>query len=240
VLLGYFGETLAAANCGGCDNCLAPRETYDGTVDAQKFLSCVYRVRQKSGFDFGINQIVEVLTGAETENVLKWDHHTVSTYGLGKHRSRAEWKEIGRELVRLGYLRQVAEKFNVLQLTEAGQDALKQRQSLRLTKAMVVPTAAGLSKAAKRRSGEIVCDETLFERLRRLRKQLADERSVPPYIVFSDVALRQMARYYPVKPNEFTRISGVGERKLADFGADFMAEIEGYLSDNPRRSFVDN
>jgi ATP-dependent DNA helicase RecQ len=240
VLLGYFGETLPGPNCGGCDNCLAPRETYDGTVDAQKFLSCVYRVRQKSGFDFGLNQIVEVLTGAETENVLKWDHHTVSTYGLGKHRSRAEWKEIGRELVRLGFLRQVAEKFNVLQLTEAGQEALKQRQSLRLTKAMVVPAAAGLSKAAKRRSGEIVCDETLFERLRRLRKQLADKRSVPPYIVFSDVALRQMARYYPVKPNEFTRISGVGERKLVDFGADFMAEIEGYLSDNPRRSFVDN
>ncbi|MEA2207180.1 MAG: ATP-dependent helicase RecQ [Blastocatellia bacterium] len=240
VLLGYFGETLPGPNCGGCDNCIAPRETYDGTVDAQKFLSCVYRVRQKSGFDFGINQIVEVLTGAETENVLKWDHHTVSTYGLGKHRSRPEWKEIGRELVRLGYLRQVTEKFNVLQLTEAGQQALKQRQSLRLTKAMVVPGATGLSKAAKRRSGEIVCDETLFERLRRLRKQLADQRSVPPYIVFSDVALRQMARYYPVKPNEFTRISGVGERKLADFGADFMAEIEGYLSDNPRRSFADN
>jgi ATP-dependent DNA helicase RecQ len=240
VLLGYFGETLPGPNCGGCDNCLAPRETYDGTLDAQKFLSCVYRVRQKSGFDFGINQIVEVLTGAETENVLKWNHHTVSTYGLGKHRSRAEWKEVGRELVRLGYLRQMAEKFNVLQLTEAGQEALKQRQSLRLTKAMVVPTAAGLSKAAKRRSGEIVCDETLFERLRRLRKQLADERSVPPYIVFSDVALRQMARYYPVKPNEFTRISGVGERKLADFGADFMAEIEGYLSDNPRRIYSDS
>jgi len=240
VLLGYFGETYAEPNCGGCDNCLNPRATYDGTLDAQKFLSCVFRVRQKSGFDFGINQIVEVLTGAETENVLKWDHQTVSTYGLGKHRSRVEWKEIGRELVRLGYLRQLAEKFNVLQLTAEGQAALKQRQSLRLTKAIAVPKPDGLGKARKRRAGEITCDEALFERLRRLRKKLADERSVPPYIIFSDVALRQMARYYPVKRNEFTRISGVGERKLADFGADFMAEIAVYLTTNPRQRFSDD
>jgi ATP-dependent DNA helicase RecQ len=210
-------------------------------VDAQKFLSCVYRIRQKSGFDFGINQIVEVLTGAETENVLKWDHHTVSTYGLGKDRSRAEWKMIGRELVRLGYLRQLAEKFNVLQLTEEGQAALKKRQSLRLTKAIITPKPpSGISKLRKPRAGEIACDEALFERLRRLRKKLADQRSVPPYIIFSDVALRQMAHYYPVKRSQFIRINGVGERKLADFGADFIAQIEAYLRDNPRQRFADD
>lgn len=241
MLLGYFGETFSEPNCGGCDNCLTPRETYDGTLDAQQFLSCVYRVRQKSGFDFGINQIVEVLTGAETENVLKWDHHTISTYGVGNHRSRAEWKVIGRELVRMGYLRQVAEKFNVLQLTGEGQEALKQRQPMRLTKPIAKPKAATpTAKPGKRRAGEIVCDEALFERLRRLRKKLADQRGVPPYIVFSDVALRQMAHYYPTNRSQFSRINGVGERKLADFGADFMAEIAVYLTGNPRQRFADD
>jgi ATP-dependent DNA helicase RecQ len=240
VLLSYFGETFAEPNCGGCDNCLTPRETYDGTLDAQKFLSCVYRVREKSGFDFGMNQIVEVLTGAETENVSKWDHHTVSTYGIGKDRERAEWKMIGRELIRLGYLRQLVEKFNVLALTDKGQAVLRQRQSLQLTKPIAKPKPPSPAKVGRRRAGEIVCDEALFERLRRLRKKLADQRAVPPYIVFSDVALRQMAHYYPVNRSQFSRINGVGERKLEEFGTDFMAEIEEYLAANPRQSFVDN
>src|SRR5204863_2058360 len=99
-LLHYFGETFAQENCGACDNCVSPRETYDGTLAAQKFLSCIYRVRQQSGFDFGINQIAEVLTGADTENLRKWHHQKVSTYGIGREHSRAEWKMIGRELIR--------------------------------------------------------------------------------------------------------------------------------------------
>jgi ATP-dependent DNA helicase RecQ len=240
VLLRYFGENFREPNCGGCDNCLSPRQTYDGTLDAQKFLSCVFRIREKSGFDFGINQIVEVLTGAETENILKWHHQTISTYGIGKDRSRAEWKVIGRELVRLGYLRQLAEKFNVLQLTAEGQAALKQRLNLQLTKPLVKPKAPSTAKAGKRPAGEIVCDEALFDRLRRLRKKLADERGVPPYIVFSDVALRQMAHYYPVNRTQFSRINGVGERKLEEFGVGFMAEIAAHLASHPRQRFADN
>jgi ATP-dependent DNA helicase RecQ len=226
-LLRYFGEEFDEPNCGSCDNCLTPRETYDGTLAGQKFLSCVYRVREKSGINFGINQIVEVLAGAETENVLKWDHHTVSTYGIGKDLSRVEWKTIGRELIRLGYLRQVPEKFNVLQLTEPGQAALRERQSIRLTKSVTAP------KQRPARVGEISCDEVLFERLRHLRKRLADERSVPPYIVFSDVSLRQMARDYPANEEQFAQISGVGEQKLKRFGEIFILEIVNYLRANP-------
>ncbi|MDX6406161.1 MAG: ATP-dependent helicase RecQ [Blastocatellia bacterium] len=226
-LLRYFGEDFQTANCGGCDNCLTPRETYDGTLAGQKFLSCVFRVREKSGIYFGINQIVEVLSGAETENVLKWDHQTVSTYGIGKEFSRVEWRNIGRELIRLGYLRQVAEKFNVLQLTEQGEAALRERQPIRLTKSVIV------TKTAQPRAGEISCDEGLFEQLRRLRKRLADERGVPPYIVFSDVSLRQMARYYPSNESEFAQISGVGEQKLKRFGKVFLSAIAKYRRDNP-------
>ena len=232
-LLRYFGEDFRESNCGGCDNCLTPRETFDGTLAGQKFLSCVFRVREKSGFDFGINQIVEVLSGAETENILKWDHQTVSTYGIGKELSRVEWRTIGRELVRLGYLRQAAEKFNVLQLTDQGAAALRERQSIRLTKAVAV------TKPAKARAGEISCDEELFERLRRLRKRLADARGVPPYIVFSDVSLRQMARSYPTNESEFGQISGVGEQKLKRFGKRFISEIAAYLRANQAKSRSD-
>ena len=229
-LLRYFGEDFRENSCGGCDNCLTPRETYDGTLAGQKFLSCVFRVREKSGFDFGINQIVEVLVGAETENILKWDHQNVSTYGIGKEISRVEWRTIGRELVRLGYLRQAAEKFNVLQLTDQGAAALRERQSIRLTRAVTV------AKPPKARAGEISCDEALFDRLRRVRKMLADRRGVPPYIVFSDVSLRQMARLYPSNEEEFARVNGVGERKLKEFGGLFMAEIAAYRRANPTQS----
>jgi ATP-dependent DNA helicase RecQ len=225
-LLRYFGEDFRENNCGGCDNCLTPRETYDGTLAGQKFLSCVYRVREKSGINFGINQIVEVLAGAETENIIKWDHHTVSTYGIGKELSRVEWRTIGRELIRMGYLRQAAEKFNVLQLTDQGQAALRERQSIRLTR------SATVKKPAQPRAGEISCDEDLFERLRQLRKRLADERGVPPYIVFSDVSLRQMARQYPSNEAEFAQISGVGEQKLKRFGKIFLSAIANYRRDN--------
>jgi len=234
-LLAYFGEEFSADGCGACDNCLSPRETFDGTIAAQKFLSCVYRTRQQSGFDFGINQIAEVLTGANTENVRKWQHEKVSTYGIGKEQSNVEWKAIGRELIRLGLVEQRLEKskFNVLALTNEGLAVLKQRKSVKLTKPMSSP------EPAVRHVGEIACDESLFERLRELRKKLADERDVPAYIIFSDVALRQMARNYPESENDFARISGVGEKKLREFGEIFLNEIALHLATNPRQIFAE-
>jgi ATP-dependent DNA helicase RecQ len=233
-LLGYFGEQFEPEDCGACDNCLSPRETYDGTLAAQKFLSCVYRVRQQSGFDFGLNQLVEVLTGASTENVRKWRHEKLSTYGIGRENTRPQWKTIGRELVRLGFVSQAADKFNVMALTPAGLAWLKQRKPVTLTKPVSAP------EPKTRRIGDIACDEVLFERLRQLRKRLADERGVPPYIVFSDVALRQMARDYPANEREFTRISGVGEKKLREFGSVFLSEISEHLVSQPRQIFADD
>jgi ATP-dependent DNA helicase RecQ len=241
-LLRYFGEEFREPNCGACDNCLTPRETYDGTVEAQKFLSCVYRLREKSGFDFGVNQVAEVLTGAQTEKVLKWDHQSVSTYGIGKEHSRAQWILIGRELARLGYVRQMPEKFNVLQVTDEGRRALKEREPIVIAKPIAPLKPEKLPAARKYHGrdygvGAIECDEKLFDRLRRLRKKIADERSLPAYIIFSDVSLRQMARHYPTTESEFARINGVGERKLADFGKVFMESISTYLRGNPRLSF---
>ena len=231
-LLGYFGEDWPEGGCGACDNCLTPRETFDGTLAAQKLLSCVYRVRQKSGFGFGLNHIIEVLTGGATEAVRKWGHETVSAYGIGQEMKRGEWQAIGRELVRLGLLRQSAEKFATVELTEDGLEVLRSRRPITLTKPVAIA-----EKKARTRKGEIACDERLFEILRRLRKEIADSRNVPAYVIFGDVTLREMARGYPTTEREFTNLSGVGAKKLDEFGAQFMDATTKYLRENPRQSF---
>ncbi len=231
-LLGYFGETWPEENCGGCDNCLTPRETFDGTLAAQKLLSCVYRVRQKTGFGFGLNHIIEVLTGGATDAVRKWGHEQVSAYGIGKEMKRGEWQSIGRELIRLGLLRQTAEKFATVELTEDGLDALRTRQTITLTKP---PPIA--DKRPRTRRGDIECDELLFAQLRKLRKEIADSRDVPAYVIFGDVTLREMARDYPTTAREFGNLTGVGSKKLDEFGAPFMDAITKYLRENPRQRF---
>ncbi len=245
-LLAYFGEVYgghaeaegevgtAPPDCGACDNCLSPRATFDGTIAAQKLMSCVFRVRQAGSFGVGLNHIIEVLTGAQSERVLKWGHQKLTTYGIGNEHTRAEWAAMGRELVRLGHLRQTADKFPVIELTEAGLAALKARTKITLTKPVTAP------EKTVSHIGEITCDELLFEKLRRLRKELADARSVPSYIIFSDVALRQMARVYPQTEAEFSRISGVGASKLRDFGAQFLEEITAHLRANPKQIFADD
>lgn len=224
-LLNYFAETFAGENCNGCDNCLSPRETWDATVAAQKFLSCVYRIQERSGFGLGVTHVVEVLTGKNSEKVRKFGHETLSTYGIGKEHGRDEWAAIGRELVRFGLLRQEAERFNVLSLTAEGKEALRSRRPIQLTRQ---PQRQD-QETKRHQAGEVECDEALFEKLRELRKKLADERSVPAYIIFSDVSLRQMARSYPASPAELAQISGVGERKLAEFGDLFVAAIVAHL-----------
>ncbi len=236
-LLRYFGETYPSDNCGGCDNCLAPRATFDGTLAAQKLLSCVFRIRQRSQFGMGLNHVVEVLTGADTDKIRSWGHEQLSTYGIGREHSRGAWQAIGRELVRIGYLRQAPGKYSTLELTGEGLEALRERKKIVLTKPMAAPAAA---PDRTPRAGAIGCDEELFERLRQLRKTLADERLVPAYIVFSDVALRQMARFYPASDDDFSRISGVGEKKLAEYGAAFLAEIAAHLQTHPRQIFAED
>jgi ATP-dependent DNA helicase RecQ len=233
-LLAYFGEKFAASSCAACDNCLEPRATYDGTTLAQKFLSCVYRVRQASGFGTGLNHIVEVLTGAETDKVRRWNHHKLTTYGIGAELTRPEWAPIGRELLRLGYLVQSGGEFPTLEISATGLEALRSRRIIMLTK----PLAQPKSRRPARRAGEIECDEVLFGRLRDLRKRLADERGVPAYVIFGDATLREMARRYPATQNAMRGVFGVGERKLQEFGAVFAAVVAGHLELYPRVEFA--
>ena len=235
-LLAYFGETYPEPACGACDNCLEPRETYDGTLVAQKFLSCVYRIIRHSGFSVGLNHVIEVLTGAGTEKIRRWGHDRLTTYGIGAELDRTQWAGVGRELLRLGLLQVATGEFATLELTEAGTEALRQRTPVTLTKPLSLPQAR---RSAARRAGEIECDEILFARLRALRKRLADERRVPAYIIFGDNTLRAMARHYPTEDAQLEGIPGIGERKRAEFGALFTAEIAAYLANHSRQAFND-
>jgi ATP-dependent DNA helicase RecQ len=232
VLLGYFGERFLQQSCGSCDNCLQPRETFDGTVHAQKFLSCVYRIHARHGFGFGLNHVVDVLRGADTEAIRQRGHNELSTYGIGSELKRAEWQAIGRELLRLGLVECAPGKFATLSLTPAGLEALRKRTSIVLTKQIEIA-----EKETRRKPGAIECDEVLFKRLRALRRQLADERGVPAYIIFSDVSLRQMARNYPTNSSEFRRVPGVGQQKLKDFADPFLNEIKDHLASNRALTF---
>jgi len=191
----------------------------------------VFRIRQKSGFNTGLNHVVAVLLGSDAEKVRQWGHDSLSTFGIGTELGRNEWGSVGRELVRLGYLRQTSEPFTVVELSPEGLAALKDRRQVFLTRPMERP------RPRAQKVGDIECDELLFEKLRQLRKTLADEHGVPPYIVFGDVSLRQMAREYPVSESEFRRISGVGERKMRDYGESFLDEIRAHLRLNDRQEF---
>jgi ATP-dependent DNA helicase RecQ len=234
-LLRYFGEEWPGSNCEGCDNCRSPRETYDATEPAQKLLSCILRIRQKSGFGVGFNHLSEVLTGADTEKIRKWGHQTLSTYGIGKDIPRPEWVTLGRQLLRLGLAQLSADEFPVAEVTPEGLAFLRERRPLQLTRSATPPAPGG----ADAKAGAIACDEALFERLRAVRKRLADERGVPPYVIFHDTTLRLMARHYPGSLAALGALSGVGERKRADFGEAFLTEIARHLAHFPRMAFRD-
>ena len=230
-LLNYFAEAYTEPNCGSCDNCLQPRENYNATTQAQKLLSCVYRVRQGGRFGVGMNHLIEILTGSANEKIQRWGHDKLTTYGIGKDLTRPQWSAIGRDLLRLGYLAQDAGQFPTIALTDLGLEALKSRRVIMLSKPVE------LKKISVPRTGEIECDETLFDRLRKLRKRLADERSVPAYVIFGDNTLRQMAREYPTHIDALRMIGGMGEKKLAEFGNIFTNEVAAYLRTYPKVDF---
>jgi len=230
-LLDYFSEAFTDKNCGACDNCLDPKETFDGTEAAQKFLACLFRIHEKSGFGFGLNHAVGVLTGADTEAIRKWGHDKISTYGIGDEFGRDEWKAIGRELMRLGYARLTPGRMSVVELTQDGREWLRSKEPLELTRPVVAKPTSRERRSRSDRAGEIECDEILFERLRELRHELAAKEGVPAYIIFGDVSLREMARDCPATMEVFGLISGVGEKKKDNFGKLFISEIAAYLAE---------
>jgi ATP-dependent DNA helicase RecQ len=229
VLLGYFGEHLDA-DCGNCDLCLNPPQRYDATVDAQKALSCVYRVGQR----FGVKHVVDVLRGADNERIRKLGHASLSTCGIGSDKSEQEWTSIIRQLIHRGYLVQDIASYSVLKLTSAARPLLRGEQRLELARPRIKAAAKKKAPAAAAAHGPY--DETLFEQLRTLRKQLADRQGVPPYIVFGDASLVQMARDKPLDEEQLLQISGVGQSKLDKYGQDFLDVIAAHCAETGDRA----
>ncbi|MDO6764405.1 DNA helicase RecQ [Agarivorans sp. 1_MG-2023] len=218
VLLNYFGEYLAKP-CGNCDVCLDPPKQYDGLQDAQKALSCVYRLGQR----FGIGYVIEVLRGSMSQRILEQGHDKLSTHGIGKSASHEHWMSVLRQLIHLGLLQQNIARSSVLQLTEAARPFLKGDQALSLA----VPRL-NTTKQSKKTASYGVYDKRLFALLRNLRKRLADEESVPPFVVFNDATLIEMAQQLPQTQHEMLAISGVGLKKLERYGYQFMGLIDQY------------
>ena len=222
VLLNYFGERLEE-DCGNCDLCLDPPERFDATEAAQKALSCVYRVGQR----FGVGHVVAVLRGADNERIRSLGHNKLSTWGIGSDRSEQEWTSIVRQLIHHGYLVQDIASYSVLKLTESARPLLRGEQSLELARPRIRERTA-VKKRPAAAAGQGPYDEMLFEELRDLRKRLADKEGVPPYIVFGDATLIQMARSKPADENELLMVTGVGQHKLEKYGSRFLDAITAY------------
>ena len=227
-LLRYFGEHDLPENCGNCDNCQQPAERIDGTMPAAKLLSCIYRVRAHSGFSTGAHHVVDVLRGKRTEKVLSWGHERLSTFGIGAEHSKDEWLALLSELMRTGCVEEGEHR--ALVLTEEGVRALRERRAFDFAK----PRVVGRVKRGRKLKETIVAGagaDDLFEALRGLRKRIADEQSVPPYVVFSDATLREMAAARPSTLTAFREIGGVGDVKLERYGATFLDAIRAFTAE---------
>ncbi|MFP1679355.1 DNA helicase RecQ [Alloalcanivorax sp. C16-2] len=233
-LLHYFGEELAKP-CGNCDTCLNPPKTFDATKAAQMALSCVYRTGQR----FGVNHLVDVLTGNRSDKVASAGHDHVSTWNIGGEFSAGQWRAIYRQLVARGLLAVDAEGYGALKLTETCRPYLRGEQVLHLRK----DTAKATERTRRDKPQVADADRTLWEALRACRKRLAEEEGVPPYVIFHDATLMDMLALRPRDRHEMAAVSGVGDRKLDAYGDAFLAVLnEGAASQqatevrDPRRA----
>ncbi len=220
-LLAYFDEQLEKP-CGHCDNCLLPPTTWDATEAARMALSCVYRTGQR----FGTNYVIDILLGKTDERIERNRHDQISTWGIGDKLSSKQWRSVFRQLLALAYLETDSELHGGLRLTQRAKPLLSGDETLHLREVVEIQ---GKSRTRK---NKVVIEQTnqpLFERLRKLRKTLADENGVPPYVIFHDKTLHEMAAVQPLELEHMAELSGVGEKKLERFGKAFIREIEDFV-----------
>lgn len=221
IQLSYFGERFKG-DCANCDNCRNPKPVEDWTIEAQKFLSCVARCKER----FGMTHIIDVLRGSRKQKIEQYGHHLLSTYGIGKDKSIEAWKMLGRSLLHQGLLDETTDGYRILKLNKLSWEILRSQRPVQIA-VTETPAAKALAEINPR-SAEV---EILFERLRKLRKQLADAQSVPPYVVFADSSLRLMAQEQPQTLEAFAEISGVGTHKLTQYGDKFVSEIRAFCQE---------
>ena len=221
VLLGYFGEHHQKP-CGNCDICLDPPELHDVTEEARKALSCVYRVGQR----FGMMHVIDVLRGSQNERIRRLQHERLSTYGIGKDQPKEFWTSLMHNLVHHGFLFQDVAEYSILKLTETARPLLRGEQQFTMAKPRARVSSA--KKKSPKNTAALDYNEELFEKLRVLRKELADAGGVPPFVVFGDKSLIEMAAHLPSDDEEFLYIHGVGANKLNKYGPAFLQAIADF------------
>ncbi len=222
-LLAYFGDNLDE-DCGNCDMCLNPPERYDATIDAQKVLSCVFRVGQR----YGARHVIDVLRGADNQRIAQLRHNQLSTYGIGKDKSQQHWSSLIRQLLHLGYLYQDVANYSILRLSAKARQVLSGGEKLHLAKPRLKVNKA--EKKPKQRAMDLDYSEELYEQLCQCRKKLAQQHGVPPYLIFNNATLMEMAFYLPRDKGAMLEISGVGKHKLEKYAAEFLAVIGEYCA----------
>jgi len=217
MLLNYFGEDFNETNCKLCDICLEPKETIDGTIIAQKIISCISQVNER----FGMSYIADILCGSRNKKIISNQHDALTSHGTGKEYSKKQWQIYFRELIQLDYLKLEGDKYPIVKITPKLRDDLLKHKEILLTKPVDGVKITQIEYDTKMDSG-------LFEILKVLRKRIADAESMPPYIIFHDSSLKAMATYFPRNISDFCNISGVGENKLEKYGEMFLEEIGAY------------
>ncbi len=228
-ILAYFGQTLDADECTGCDICSGDVDRVDATREAQIVMSAIMRTAQR----FGAVHITDIVTGAKTQRIRELKHDQLKTYGAGADRDKNYWRGIIDDLMAQGCIVRTDGEYPVLNMTAAGREVLFERKEFQVLRQREVPKPARTRrKQAKQIKPQVTdFDRDLFEQLRTVRRGLAQERNLAPFIIFSDRTLREMAHYTPTTPAEMRNITGVGDQKLLQYGGDFIAAIETYLSD---------
>jgi len=228
-LLGYFGETLSAAKCGNCDNCLSPRIVRDGKVVAQKLLSCAYRTGQR----FGAMHLIDVLVGRETERVRQFGHNKISVFGIGRELNEKQWRAALRQLVAMGHLRPDSEAFGALKLTDSARGVLKGETEVMLRE----ETAGSRNRASRTRSrrGSVAPLSTgrsdtgiatLLGSLKAWRSGVARKRGVPAYVVLHDATIDGIASSRPTTLEQLRGVAGIGDKKLEHYGDELIALVK--------------
>jgi ATP-dependent DNA helicase RecQ len=240
VQLRYLGENFTAP-CGACDNCCEPRTLQDWTTEARQFMSCIARLAQR-GQRFGAAQIIDILRGARNERVLSRGHDTLSVYGIGKQHTLDEWRSVARALLHQGLIDETQDGYPVLSLNAQSGPVLRQEFIVRIAapakrtrtnagSSATAPAGAGAGAGSRAAVAAAAQSGALFESLRALRKHLADEHGLPPYVVFHDATLREMAERRPLTLNQFAELPGVGQAKLARYGDQFIAVIREHQAE---------
>jgi len=227
-LLHYFGEEYKVENCEACDNCVTPKEKFDASEKVKN----VIETSLKTGERFGLSHLVNVIIGSNNQYVKSYDHDQLDIYGVGKSESKDFWKSIVRQTLIYEFLAKDIENIGVLKVTEKGREFLEKPHRVMFSKDHEYSTEGEEENSERQRTDTKAYDENLFVLLKKLRKKVADEKELPPYVIFQDPSLEEMATTYPTTEDELANVNGIGMGKVKKFGAPFLSLIDNYVEEN--------